>query len=172
MEFTAEKKTEYIILEVAGVIATNGIQDLDKTERGGMSQFGYVRTCLMSTAFKSAAHVPGFSMSYGDFCAAVLAAVEWELHPTKTSRHTAPAKTPGQIAYEEDCRRCPRHDDGSARPTWEGLSAVYVETTAQAIRGTWERNPTPRQWKTNNENHRGPAHRDYTGPDGLFPALT
>ena len=84
----------------------------------------------------------------------------------------APAKTPGQIAYEEDYRRCPRHDDGSARPTWEGLSTVYVETTAQAIRGTWERNPTPRQWKTNNENHRGPAHRDYTGPDGLFPALT
>ncbi len=83
-----------------------------------------------------------------------------------------PVKTPGQLAYEEDCRRCPRHDDGSARPTWDGLSAVYVETTAQAIRGTWERNPTPRQWQTSNQNHRSPAHRDYTGPDGLYPSLT
>jgi hypothetical protein len=96
----------------------------------------------MSTAFKSAAHVPGFSMSYGDFCAAVLAAVEWELHPTKTSRHTAPAKTPGQIAYEADLERQPNYDwGGKPRPTWETLGDGYTPSARDAMRASWEKTP-------------------------------
>lgn len=47
-----------VIMEVAGTIATNGIHDLDKTERGGVSQFGYVRACLMSTAYNALRAMP------------------------------------------------------------------------------------------------------------------
>ena len=68
-----------VILEVAGTIATNGIQDLDKTERGGVSQFGYVRACLMSTAYNALRAMPNFGDSYNAFCNAVLAQVEKDL---------------------------------------------------------------------------------------------
>lgn len=71
--------TKRVILEVAGTIATNGIQDLDKTERGGVSQFGYVRACLMSTAYNALRAMPGFDESYGSFCKAVLAQVDIDL---------------------------------------------------------------------------------------------
>jgi hypothetical protein len=53
-------------------------------------------------------------------------------------------KTPGQIAYEEDVRRRPKHDDGTDRPTWEKLGAEYCASTGHVIRNSWERNPTPR----------------------------
>ena len=68
-----------VIMEVAGTIATNGIQDLDKTERGGVSQFGYVRACLMSTAYNALRAMPNFGDSYNAFCNAVLAQVEKDL---------------------------------------------------------------------------------------------
>ena len=47
-------------------------------------------------------------------------------------------RTPGQIAYEEDCRRRPRYDHGPVRRTWRQLDLTE--------RGTWERNPTPRDY--------------------------
>lgn len=46
-------------------------------------------------------------------------------------------KTPGQLAYEEDVRRAPTYHTGKARPTWDQLN--------DAARGSWERNPTPRE---------------------------
>lgn len=51
---------------------------------------------------------------------------------------THDARTPGQIAYEEDCRRRPRYDHGPMRRTWRQLDLIE--------RGTWERNPTPRDY--------------------------
>lgn len=57
-------------------------------------------------------------------------------------------KTPGQVAYEEDVRRRPKHDDGTARPTWEKLGAEYCASTGRVIRDSWERNPTPRAFVT------------------------
>lgn len=45
-------------------------------------------------------------------------------------------KTPGQIAYEEDVRRCPLYHDGTPRRSWSSLCEV--------ARWSWERNPTPR----------------------------
>jgi len=45
-------------------------------------------------------------------------------------------KTPGQRAYEEDCRRRPNYDDGRPRPAWGQLWPL--------ARTTWEKNPTPR----------------------------
>lgn len=44
-------------------------------------------------------------------------------------------KTPGQLAYEADVRIQPLYHDGTARRGWE--------TLCPAMRGTWERNPTP-----------------------------
>lgn len=48
--------------------------------------------------------------------------------------------TPGQAAYEEDCRRKPVYHDGVARKDWSQL--------ADAVKYNWERNPTPREWST------------------------
>jgi hypothetical protein len=48
-------------------------------------------------------------------------------------------KTPGQIAYEEDCRRHPRYHTGELRRTWDALSNV--------IQHSWERQPTPRDYQ-------------------------
>ena len=56
-----------VISEVAGTIATNGIQELSHEEQGGVSSFGYVRNCLISTAYKSVRALPGFNYSYGEF---------------------------------------------------------------------------------------------------------
>lgn len=47
-----------------------------------------------------------------------------------------PAKTPGQIAYEEDVRRKPTYQDGGKRPSWNQLD--------DAKKATWEKNPTAR----------------------------
>jgi len=133
------KITARVIREVAGTIATNGIQELDKTERGGVSQFGYVRACLMATAYNALRAMPG-SMAYGPFCDAVLAQVEKDL---------APAKTPGQLAYEEDVRRKPTYGhttDDTTRPTWHQLTDIYGQQTADVMRDSWERQPTARNW--------------------------
>lgn len=51
--------------------------------------------------------------------------------------------TPGQAAYEEDCRRKPYYPtnaDGTLtlRRRWSQLGP--------AERASWERNPTPRDW--------------------------
>lgn len=49
------------------------------------------------------------------------------------------AKSPGQLAYEEDVRRQPTQPwDGKPRQTWDEIS--------DEARGTWERNPTARDW--------------------------
>jgi len=49
-------------------------------------------------------------------------------------------KTPGQIAYEEDCRRKPyyRTSTKALRRTWDQLGEHEQQS--------WERNPTPRDW--------------------------
>lgn len=60
-----------VISEVGGTIATNGIQDLNKQESGGVSQFGYVRACLVSTAYNSVRAMPGFNYSFDAFFKAV-----------------------------------------------------------------------------------------------------
>jgi ribosomal protein S27AE len=54
------------------------------------------------------------------------------------------SKTAGQLAYEEDVRRHPKHDDGRKRPTWEGLAAIYSPSAVAAIHNSWERNPSQR----------------------------
>lgn len=51
----------------------------------------------------------------------------------------AARKSPGQIAYEAELQARPTYGDGSPRKAWHQLS--------QAVRETWERNPTPR-WST------------------------
>lgn len=53
-------------------------------------------------------------------------------HPSST--------TPGQIAYEIDCERKPNYHTGQTRKTWAELGEVE--------RWDWERNPTPREYKT------------------------
>lgn len=53
------------------------------------------------------------------------------------------APTPGQVAYIEDCRRCPCYPGTNVkRPAWDDL-----EPYAQS---SWERNPTPRTFFDNN----------------------
>jgi hypothetical protein len=47
-------------------------------------------------------------------------------------------KTPGQIAYEEDCNRCPNYHTGQPRKAWHELG--------KPEQMTWERNPTPRDF--------------------------
>ncbi len=39
-----------------------------------------------------------------------------------------PGMTPGQAAYEEDCRRCPTYEDGSARRSWANLRDYEQDT--------------------------------------------
>jgi len=56
-----------VISEVAGTIATNGIQELSHFENGGVSTFGYVRNCLISTAYNAIRAMDGFDLSYGEF---------------------------------------------------------------------------------------------------------
>ena len=53
------------------------------------------------------------------------------------------SKTPGQIAYEEDVRRCPEYHDGMKRPAWGKLHDVS--------KMSWERDPTPREFKHRKE---------------------
>lgn len=48
-------------------------------------------------------------------------------------------KTPGQLAYEEDCRQQPTYADGTTRMTWEQLMDY--------ARYPWEKNPTPREYR-------------------------
>ena len=48
-------------------------------------------------------------------------------------------KTVGQIAYDENVRRKPTYHTGKPRKAWHELDKP--EQT------TWERNPTPREWK-------------------------
>jgi hypothetical protein len=45
----------------------------------------------------------------------------------------------GREAYEEDCRRRPTYPDGTPRKTWEELADVE--------RSSWDRDPTPREWR-------------------------
>lgn len=45
-------------------------------------------------------------------------------------------KSPGQIAYENDCKARPHYDGGYERRQWSQLCDV--------ARWSWERNPTPR----------------------------
>lgn len=56
-----------VVNEVAGTIATNGIQYLDKTERGGVSEYGYVRACLINTAYNALRSMDGFDYSINEF---------------------------------------------------------------------------------------------------------
>jgi hypothetical protein len=48
-------------------------------------------------------------------------------------------KTPGQIAYEAELVYCPNYHDGSPRCPWEKL--------ADYAKWSWEKNPTPREFK-------------------------
>lgn len=48
-------------------------------------------------------------------------------------------KTPGQIAYEADCAAKPSYHDGKARTPWEKIGRMAQES--------WNKNPTPRNWK-------------------------
>lgn len=45
-------------------------------------------------------------------------------------------KTPGQLAYEQECSLVPDYQHGVPRVAWEELSDI--------ARLSWERNPTPR----------------------------
>jgi len=46
--------------------------------------------------------------------------------------------TPGQLAYQEDVRRCPQYHDGTPRKAWSQLCEV--------AKWSWERNPVPRNF--------------------------
>jgi hypothetical protein len=50
-----------------------------------------------------------------------------------------PTITPGEAAYIEDVRRRPNYHTGEPRLTWAQLDAW--------VKQSWERNPTPREWK-------------------------
>jgi len=65
-----------VIAEVAGTIATNGIQELSREERGGVSTFGYVRNCIIATAYNALRDRDDFNMSYAEFFRAVEAVKE------------------------------------------------------------------------------------------------
>ena len=60
-----------VISEVAGTISTNGIQELSHEERGGMSDYLYVRDCLVMTAYNAVRALPGFNMTVNEFYRAV-----------------------------------------------------------------------------------------------------
>lgn len=49
----------------------------------------------------------------------------------------------GKAAYEEDCRRQPRYPDGRLRASWEQLP--------EYARWSWERNPTPRAYRSRHD---------------------
>lgn len=68
---TASKVIDRVIAEVAGTLLTNGIRELDSTERGGMSDRIYVRSCIVGTAYNAVRAYPGFAMSYNEFWRAV-----------------------------------------------------------------------------------------------------
>lgn len=74
-----------IIDEVAGTIRTNGIQELDHEQRGGMSTYLYVVDCLVATAYNAVRALPGFALSYGEFHARATARPQ----PTEADRGAA-----------------------------------------------------------------------------------
>ncbi|AZO29368.1 hypothetical protein [Mesorhizobium sp. M1B.F.Ca.ET.045.04.1.1] len=61
-------------------------------------------------------------------------------HDTKDHGGSAMERPPtaGQLAYEEDCRRCPRYADQSPRKDWRELPDY--------ARASWEKEPTPREY--------------------------
>lgn len=67
----ASKITARVIAETAGTIKTNGIQELDHTERGGVSSYSYVYSCIVMTAYNALRALPGFSYTVNDFYKAV-----------------------------------------------------------------------------------------------------
>jgi hypothetical protein len=71
----ANRIVKRVISEVAGTIVTNGIWELSHVERGGVSEFGYVQGCLISTAYNAVRALPGFNHSYSEFFTAVEAEV-------------------------------------------------------------------------------------------------
>lgn len=60
--------------------------------------------------------------------------------PGLLPRAAASGKSAGQVAYEEDCRRCPVYGDGKPRRTWDQLRDFEQES--------WHHNPTARDYKT------------------------
>ena len=60
-----------VISEAAGTISTNGIQELSREERGGVSDYLYVRDCLVMTAYNAVRALPGFNMTVNEFYRAV-----------------------------------------------------------------------------------------------------
>lgn len=49
--------------------------------------------------------------------------------------------TQGEIAYRADCERRDVYPDGQPRRDWSQLDEL--------VRSTWEKNPTARDWETN-----------------------
>jgi hypothetical protein len=49
------------------------------------------------------------------------------------------SKTPGQLAYEEDVRRCQNYPSGKPRAAWDAIGSVEQQT--------WEQNPTARDYQ-------------------------
>lgn len=90
--------TKRIISEVAGTISTNGIQELSKEERGGVSDYSYVRDCIIASVYNAIRSFPGFSMSFGEFTRAV----EHEVH---NSRGAQRKETLTKLAaYDQEIR--------------------------------------------------------------------
>ena len=68
-------------------------------------------------------------------------------------------RTPGQVAYDLDCQRCPFYAHGDKRASWSELTDV--------ARWSWERNPTPRAYT--HESLRAHECRTLTDyPDGTL----
>jgi hypothetical protein len=53
--------------EVASTLATNGFRELNHTEYGGVSDYGYIRTCLIATAYNALRAMDGFGYSLNEF---------------------------------------------------------------------------------------------------------
>lgn len=65
-----------------------------------------------------------------------------ETESLKAWRARGGAMGAGRAAYQEDVRRQPTYNDGSARVTWGELGPIE--------RDSWMRNPTPRDWSRRN----------------------
>ena len=140
----ASKIIDRVIAEVAGTIRTNGIQELDHEQRGGMSTYLYVVDCLVATAYNAVRALPGFALSYGEFHA----------------RATAPLSESSIIGYLN--RDTVIEQNGKRQHVMQEPTASD-RGTARAIIAEMEKPQRPQDV---------PGYFDRTGPDGQYPSRT
>ena len=100
------KVVNRVIAEVAGTISTNGIQELSKEECGGVSAFGYVRSCLIATAYNAVRAMPGFNSTYNQFANDVLNQVDDEDHCSECHGWLPEGCICDPLNDEQSCTAC------------------------------------------------------------------